>query len=106
MVALQQHPAVVLAGALDRFLHLGTVTQVHRHAHALLAIHRLDHHAAMFGEEGGVLLRRASQPLRRQADPGVGQGAVGQALVRQSVMLTAEVRSDSDSGNAPADHPG
>ena len=83
MVALQQHPAVVLAGALDRFLHLGTVTQVHRHAHAC-SPSTGDHHAAMFDEKGGVFLHRASQPLRRASGSSVGQGAVGQALVLQA----------------------
>ncbi len=81
MKAFQQHAAVVLPGALDGVFHFGRIAQVHGDAHALFAIHRLDHHAAVLGEERGIFLRAGSQLLRWQADARLGQGAVGQALV-------------------------
>ena len=79
--AFQQHATVEHPGALDGFLDFAGGAQVDRDALALLAVHRLDHQASVFGEEGCVLLGAAGQALGRQAQAGALEGAVGQALV-------------------------
>ncbi len=81
MVALQQHAAVELAGVFDGGLDLFAVRQVHRHALALLAVHRLDHQRAVLGEEGGVVRGAGGQALLRLLQAGAFQRPVGQALV-------------------------
>ncbi|MNO96912.1 hypothetical protein D3C76_886030 [compost metagenome] len=81
VVALQQHAAVELAGALDGRLDVLGAAQVDGDALALLAIHRLDHQCAVFGEERGILLRAAGQALLRLAEPGAVEHAVGEGLV-------------------------
>lgn len=81
VVALQQHARIEMAGGLDGLLDLFRGAQVHRHALALLAVHRLDHQRTVLGEERGVFLRAAGQALLRLAQAGVLQGAVGEDLV-------------------------
>ncbi|MCY1519993.1 hypothetical protein D9M68_547590 [compost metagenome] len=79
--AFQQHAVVERLGALDGGLHLGRRAQVDRHPLALLAIHRLDYQAAVFGEERGVVFGAAGQALGWQVQARAGPGAMGQALV-------------------------
>lgn len=67
VVALQQHAAIEAAGAFDGVCHRLYTAQVDGHALALLAVHRLDHQRAMFGEEGCILLGAAGLALRRLA---------------------------------------
>ncbi len=77
----QQHTAVERLCAFDGGLHLGRGAQIDRHALALLAVHRLDHQAAMLGEKRRVVFRAAGQTLGRQAQTDARQAAVGQAFV-------------------------
>lgn len=97
VVALQQHARIEMAGGLDGLLDLFRGAQVHRHALALLAVHRLDHQRTVLGEERGVFLRAAGQALLWLAQAGVLQARWVRTLSWQRVMLTAVVRSESDS---------
>lgn len=97
MEAFQQHPAIELAGMGDRLGHVVDAGQVYRYALALFAVNGLDHHRAMLVEKGQVIVGITGQLLRRHLQPGSAQGMLGQALVLAQVMVTALVRSLSDS---------
>ncbi|MNY16400.1 hypothetical protein D3C86_1496620 [compost metagenome] len=79
--AFQQHATIKLAGRLDGVLHLFDGLQVDRHALALFAVQRFDHHAPVLIQERQIVIGIARQLLHGQVQPGSLEHLVGQALV-------------------------